>query len=114
LPQDRAIGPVAIARPDAVTRLQHHLGRRRAARLAKGTLARFAVSLHARGVRRFVVSSGETSGTVLEAPKIEVLEIVSYVTAGQSHALAPGANLISFYLKCGKLGPVEMLETVTR
>jgi uncharacterized protein YgbK (DUF1537 family) len=108
--------PVAIAtsaRPEAVTRLQRQLGRRRAARLAEGILARIAVALHAKGIRRFVVSGGETSGAVLEALKVEALEVDSYVTAGQSHSVAVGNDPISFYLKSGKLGPVEMLEEVT-
>ena len=108
--------PVAIAtsaRPEAVARLQRHLGRRRAARLAEGILARIASGLHAKGIRRFVVSGGETSGAVLEALKVEALEVDSYVTAGQSHSVAVGADPISFYLKSGKLGPVEMLEEVT-
>jgi len=109
-------GPVAIAtsaRPEAVTRLQRHLGRRRAARLAEGILARIAAALHGKGIRRFVVSGGETSGAVLEALKVEALEVDSYVTAGQSHSVAVGNDPISFYLKSGKLGPVEMLEEVT-
>ena len=66
--------PVAIAtsaRPEAVARLQRHLGRRRAARLAESILAHIATGLYAQGVRRFVVSGGETSGAVLEALKIE-------------------------------------------
>ena len=108
--------PVAIAtsaRPEAVARLQRHLGRRRAARLAEGNLARIAGDLHGTGIRRFVVSGGETSGAVLEALKVEALEVDSYVTAGQSHSVSVGTDPISFYLKSGKLGPVEMLEEVT-
>ncbi len=70
--------------------------------------------LYARGIRRFVISGGETSGAVLEALEVEALEVDSYVTAGQSHSMTTGGDPVSFYLKSGKLGPVEMLETVTR
>ena len=102
------------ARPEEVAKLQRRLGRRRAAHLAEQILARIASGLHARGIRRFVVSGGETSGAVLEALEVEALEVDSYVTAGQSHSMTPGADPVSFYLKSGKLGPVEMLEMVTR
>jgi uncharacterized protein YgbK (DUF1537 family) len=110
-------GPVAIAtsaRPDAVALLQRRLGRRRAARLAEDILARLAAGLHERGIRRFVISGGETSGAVLGALGVEALEVEPYVTAGQSHALSAGPDPVSFYLKSGKLGPVEMLSTVTQ
>ncbi|MFO1058227.1 MAG: 3-oxo-tetronate kinase [Dongiaceae bacterium] len=111
-----ADGPVAVAtsaRPDAVAALQRRLGRRRAARLAEDILARLAVGLHDRGIRRFVISGGETSGAVLAALEVEALEVEPYVTAGQSHAMSSGPDPVSFYLKSGKLGPVEMLATVT-
>ena len=50
---------------------------------------------------------------MLEALKVKALEVDSYVTAGQSHSVSVGTDPISFYLKSGKLGPVEMLEEVT-
>ena len=115
--RELAEGPAAIAtsaRPEEVAKLQRRLGRRRAAHLAEEILARIATGLYARGIRRFVVSGGETSGAVLEALEVEALEVDSYVTAGQSHSMTPGDDPVSFYLKSGKLGPVEMLETVTR
>jgi uncharacterized protein YgbK (DUF1537 family) len=115
--RELARGPAAIAtsaRPEDVAKLQRRLGRRRAAHLAEGILARIARGLYARGIRRFVISGGETSGAVLEALDVEALEVDSYVTAGQSHSMTTGGDPVSFYLKSGKLGPVEMLETVTR
>ncbi len=115
--RELAQGPAAIAtsaRPEEVAKLQRRLGRRRAAHLAEEILARIATGLYARGIRRFVVSGGETSGAVLGALEVEALEVNSYVTAGQSHSMTPGDDPVSFYLKSGKLGPVEMLETVTR
>jgi 3-dehydrotetronate 4-kinase len=115
--RELARGPAAIAtsaRPEEVATLQRRLGRRRAAHLAEGILARIASGLYARGIRRFVISGGETSGAVLEALEVEALEVDSYVTAGQSHSMTTGKDPVSFYLKSGKLGPVEMLETVTR
>jgi uncharacterized protein YgbK (DUF1537 family) len=109
---DGAVAVATSARPDAVAALQRRLGRRRAARLAEDILARIAAGLHASGIRRFVISGGETSGAVLEALKVTALEVDSYVTAGQSHSMTTGPDPISFYLKSGKLGPVDMLARV--
>jgi uncharacterized protein YgbK (DUF1537 family) len=112
-----ADGPMAIATsapPAQVALLQRRLGRRRAAKLAEDILAGIAAGLKARGIRRFVVSGGETSGAVLSALDVEALDVDPYVTAGQSHSRSLGGDPMSFYLKSGKLGPVDMLEAVTR
>jgi uncharacterized protein YgbK (DUF1537 family) len=61
----------------------------------EGILARIALGLHARGVRRIIVSGGATSSAVLAALKVEALEVDSYVTAGQSYAMTRGADPIS-------------------
>ena len=70
--RELAKGPVAIAtsaRPEEVAKLQRRLGRRRAAHLAEEILARIASGLYARGIRRFVVSGGETSGGGAGSPR---------------------------------------------
>ena len=64
-----------------------------APQLAEEILAGIAGGLHAGGIRRFVISGGETSGAVVEALEVEALEVNSYVAAGQSHAMTPGAIL---------------------
>jgi len=113
--RELAAGPAAIAtsaRPGPVAELQRRLGRRRAAHLAEDILARIARGLFQRGIRRFVVSGGETSGAVLDALGIEALEVDPYISAGQSHSTSLGSEPISFWLKSGKLGPVEMLDKV--
>ena len=86
--------PVAIAtsaRPEAVARLQRHLGRRRAARLAESILAHIATGLYAQGVRRFV-SGGKTSSAVLEALKIEATGGGDGLKAAVASGIVPGRS----------------------
>jgi uncharacterized protein YgbK (DUF1537 family) len=108
---DRA--PVAIAvssRPEQVAALQQKLGRLKAARLAEDIMGRIAKGLQARGVRKFVIAGGETSGAVLEALGVRVLDVGPYEGPGTSRAVTVDADPMSFYLKPGKLGAVDMLE----
>jgi 3-dehydrotetronate 4-kinase len=110
-----ASGPIAIttaARPEAVAAIQARFGRRRAARMAEQLLGRIAVGLRELGVRRFVIAGGETSGAVVEALRIRALAVGSYEAPGQSKAVAITEQPLSFYLKSGKLGPVDMFERV--
>ena len=107
-------GPLAIAvssRPDAVAALQRRLGRRAAARLAERVIGRIAQGLAGLGVRRFVVAGGETSGAVLEALGVTALAAGPYEGPGTARAATLGPVPMSFYLKPGKLGTIDMLET---
>ncbi len=110
-----ASGPVAIttaARPEVVAAIQARFGRRRSARMAEQVLGRIAVGLSAHGVRRFVIAGGETSGAVVEALRIRAMAVGPYEAPGQSKAVAIQEQPLSFYLKSGKLGPVDMFARV--
>jgi len=110
-----ASGPIAIttaARPEAVAAIQARFGRRRAARMAEQLLGQIAVGLRDLGVRRFVIAGGETSGAVVEALRIPALAVGPYEMPGQSKAVTIAEQPLSFYLKSGKLGPVDMFERV--
>jgi uncharacterized protein YgbK (DUF1537 family) len=110
-----ASGPVAIttaAPPEAVAAIQSRFGRRRAARMAEQLLGWIAVGLRDLGVRRFVIAGGETSGAVVETLRIRALAVGPYEAPGQSKAVALAEPALSFYLKSGKLGPVDMFERV--
>ncbi|MDB5819055.1 MAG: serine kinase [Rhizobacter sp.] len=107
-----AHGPVAIgtsAPPDQVARVQARIGKHEAAALGEGILGRLAARLVEAGVRRFVVSGGETSGSVLEHLGVGRLQVGRYVAPGVARAVSTGETPIAFCLKSGKLGPVDML-----
>jgi uncharacterized protein YgbK (DUF1537 family) len=107
-----AEGPVAIAtsaQAQTVERVQARIGRHEAAALAEDILGRIAVRLHTAGVKRFVISGGETSGAVLDHLKLDQLQVGPYIAPGVARAVAAGASPIALCLKSGKLGPVDML-----
>jgi len=88
---------------------QKRFGRRGAARRAEEILGKVAVELHRHGVRRFVIAGGETSGAVLEALKVRAMDISPYRGPGTARAVTCGPDPISFHLKPGKLGSIDML-----
>ena len=110
-------GPVAIAtsaQSQTVERVQARIGRHEAAALAEDILGRIAARLHAAGVKRFVISGGETSGAVLDHLKLDQLQVGPYIAPGVARAVAPGTAPIALCLKSGKLGPVDMLLPMLR
>jgi uncharacterized protein YgbK (DUF1537 family) len=98
--------------PEAVAAIQSRFGRRRTARLAEQLLGQIDVGLRGRGVRRLVIAGGETSGAVVEALRIRALAVGPYEAPGQSKAVTIREQPLSFYLKSGKLGAVDMFERV--
>lgn len=107
-----AEGPVAMATsaaPEVIERIQARIGKHQAAALAESILGRLAVALRDDGVTRFVVSGGETSGSVLEHLGITRLRVGAYERPGVARAVTTDAQPLALCLKSGKLGPVDML-----
>ena len=104
-------GPVSIAtsaRPEQVGAAQARFGRDGAAAFAEAVLGRLAVELRRRGVRRFLVAGGETSGTVVEQLGIDRLRIGAYQGPGIARATTEEGEIVALSLKSGKLGPPDM------
>jgi uncharacterized protein YgbK (DUF1537 family) len=105
-----SVGIAISAGADAVIAAQKKFGRRGAGRLAEDALSRIAVALHRHGVRRFIIAGGETSGAILEALKVRAMDISPYRGPGTARAVSSGPDPISFHLKPGKLGSIDMLD----
>ncbi len=105
-----SIGIAVAASPAEVEAAQKKFGRRGAARRAEEILSRMAVALHGVGVRRFVIAGGETSGAILEALKVRAMDISPYRGPGTARAVSAGPDPMSFHLKPGKLGSIDMLD----
>ncbi|MEZ2330206.1 3-oxo-tetronate kinase [Mesorhizobium sp. RCC_202] len=104
-------GPVSIAtsaHPEQVGAAQARFGRDGAAAFAEAVLGRLAVELRQRGVRRFLVAGGETSGTVVEQLGIDRLRIGAYQGPGIARATTEEGEVVALSLKSGKLGPPDM------
>jgi 3-dehydrotetronate 4-kinase len=93
----------------SILKAQARLGRMEAARRAEALLAGIAVRLHTAGIRRFVVSGGETSGSIIGALGIEQVRSIPRGALGGGFCVAEGPDPVSFFLKSGKLGVPEVL-----
>lgn len=105
--------PFAIATsasPQAVAQLQARLGREEASRVADDALARIAAGLVARGIRRLIVSGGETSGAVVDALKIDELKLGPYKKGKIPLSVADGPTRLGLCLKSGALGSDEVFN----
>ncbi|WP_434724135.1 3-oxo-tetronate kinase [Mesorhizobium sp. RIZ17] len=104
-------GPIAIATsagPEQVGTAQARHGREGAASFAEAILGRLSAELRRRGVRRFLVAGGETSGSVVEQLGVDRLRIGAYQGPGIARATTEEGEIVALSLKSGKLGPPDM------
>ncbi|MCQ4628703.1 four-carbon acid sugar kinase family protein [Shinella sp. CPCC 100929] len=104
--------PLAISTsvgPDEVAAVQAAFGAVGAARRAERIFGAIARGLRDRGVRRFVVAGGETSGAVVNALDIASVRALPEGALGTGFCVSPGPVPLSLYLKPGKLGADDIL-----
>lgn len=104
----------ATATPDEVKAVQKKLGVEQAGHLVEQALAAVARGLHARGVRRFVVAGGETSGAVVQALDVRALRIGPQIDPGVPATVTLDAQPIALALKSGNFGSVDFFEKALR
>jgi uncharacterized protein YgbK (DUF1537 family) len=99
--------PFAIATsatPQQVAELQSRIGKEEASRLADDTSAQIASGLVERGIRRLIVSGGETSGAVVDALGIRELNLGPYRERMIPLGVTTGPSPLAICLKSGALG----------
>jgi uncharacterized protein YgbK (DUF1537 family) len=104
--------PFAVAtttNSEGVKGAQAALGPIGAARRAERMLAAVAAGLRDSGVRRFIVSGGETSGAIVAALNISRVRSFPRGKDGTGFCIAEGAEPVSLYLKPGKMGSTDVL-----
>ncbi|WP_245420559.1 four-carbon acid sugar kinase family protein [Mesorhizobium sp. WSM3876] len=111
---DQHIGaqPFAISTANdagAAERAQAAFGPIAAARKAEYILASIASALRDRGIRRFVVAGGETSGAVVRSLGIGAVRAFAEGPIGTGFCVAEGPDPISLFLKPGKHGGDDIL-----
>ncbi|MCB8883776.1 four-carbon acid sugar kinase family protein [Acidisoma cellulosilytica] len=107
--------PICIASssgPEAVAEVQARFGVIAAGRRAERLLGKIAIGLVDLGVRRFLVAGGETSGAVIQALGISQLRVAPYAGLGVGRCMADHPSRLSFCLKSGKLGDIDMFARV--
>ena len=105
--QPESAAPIvyATADPASVAAAQERLGVERASAVVEEALATCAVAARVRGVRRFVVAGGETSGAVTRALGISRLDIGPEIAPGVPWCFAESAGqAVAITLKSGNFG----------
>lgn len=89
---------------DEVKAVQQQLGAGRAGALVENALGEIARGLREQGVRRFVIAGGETSGAVVKALQVTLLQIGAQIDPGVPATLSSGAEPLALALKSGNFG----------
>lgn len=97
----------ATASPADVKAVQRELGAERAGRLVEDALAAVAKSMFERGIRKFVVAGGETSGAVVQALGVRAMRIGTQIDPGVPVTLSLSAEPVALALKSGNFGGVD-------
>jgi 3-dehydrotetronate 4-kinase len=90
--------------------VQAALGAHVAGELVERALGDIAGRLYARGVRRFVVAGGETSGAVVQALGVKGLHIGAPIAPGVPATVATGQAPLALALKSGNFGDAEFFD----
>lgn len=94
--------------------VQRELGVDRAAQLLESATALIARGLVERGVRRFVVAGGETSGAVVDALGITGGSIGPEAAPGVPWIFTAGQTPLALLLKSGNFGTPELLRDASQ
>ncbi|KAE9659830.1 four-carbon acid sugar kinase family protein [Pseudomonas sp. PB105] len=94
----------ATSTPAEVKAVQQQLGVERAGALVEEALGKIAAGLREQGVRRFVVAGGETSGAVVKALGVNLLQIGAQIDPGVPATLSSSAEPLALALKSGNFG----------
>jgi 3-dehydrotetronate 4-kinase len=84
--------------------VQQQLGVERAGALVEDALGEIAAGLRQEGVRRFVVAGGETSGAVVKALGVTLLQIGAQIDPGVPATVSSCAEPLALALKSGNFG----------
>ncbi len=102
----------ATAEPASVKATQEKLGVARAGEIVEEALASLAIAARDKGVRRFVIAGGETSGAVTKALGINRLDIGTEIAPGVPWCFAKSAGEdIAITLKSGNFGSENFFST---
>ncbi|MGF6400530.1 uncharacterized protein YgbK (DUF1537 family) [Pseudomonas frederiksbergensis] len=94
----------ATSTPDEVKAVQQQLGVERAGTLVENALGEIAQGLRRSGVRRFVIAGGETSGAVVQALGVQLLQIGAQIDPGVPATVSSTNDPLALALKSGNFG----------
>lgn len=100
----------ATSPPHELRAVQEQLGAERAGELVENALGEIAQALRQGGVRRFVVAGGETSGAVVTALGVHLLQIGAQIDPGVPATLSNTAEPLALALKSGNFGGRDFFD----
>lgn len=104
----------ATSTPEQVKAVQRQLGVERAGALVENALGEIARGLRDSGVRRFVVAGGETSGAVVKALDVRLLQIGAQIDPGVPATVSSGGEPLALALKSGNFGGRDFFSKALR
>lgn len=104
----------ATSTPEQVKAVQRQLGVERAGALVENALGEIARGLRDNGVRRFVVAGGETSGAVVKALGVRLLQIGAQIDPGVPATVSSGGEPLALALKSGNFGGRDFFSKALR
>jgi uncharacterized protein YgbK (DUF1537 family) len=104
----------ATSSPDEVKAVQAQLGVERAGAMVEEALGHIAKGLFDAGVRRFVVAGGETSGAVVQALGVQLLQIGGQIDPGVPATVSSGEQPLALALKSGNFGGRDFFAKALR
>ncbi|SEB92314.1 Uncharacterized conserved protein YgbK, DUF1537 family [Pseudomonas saponiphila] len=104
----------ATSTPEQVKAVQRQLGVERAGALVESALGEIARGLRDQGVRRFVVAGGETSGAVVKALGVRLLQIGAQIDPGVPATVSSGGEPLALALKSGNFGGRDFFSKALR
>jgi uncharacterized protein YgbK (DUF1537 family) len=94
----------ATSSPDEVKAVQQQLGVEHAGSLVENAFGEIAQGLRQSGVRRFVIAGGETSGAVVQALGVQLLQIGAQIDPGVPATVSSTDEPLALALKSGNFG----------
>jgi uncharacterized protein YgbK (DUF1537 family) len=94
----------ATSSPDEVKTVQQQLGVEQAGSLVENAFGEIAEGLRQSGVRRFVIAGGETSGAVVQALGVQLLQIGAQIDPGVPATVSSTDEPLALALKSGNFG----------
>jgi uncharacterized protein YgbK (DUF1537 family) len=94
----------ATSSPEEVKAVQNQLGVEQSGSLVENTFGEIAQGLRQSGVRRFVIAGGETSGAVVQALGVQLLQIGAQIDPGVPATVSNTDEPLALALKSGNFG----------
>ncbi len=111
---DRPVLISASASPEEVKAVQADFGREQAGAAVEAAMAAIALGLREKGVRRFVLAGGETSGAIVSAFGVKGLQIGPVIDPGVPWTASLDEPRLALALKSGNFGGPDFFTKAFR